>query len=212
MRILKAKFGFTLAELLIALAILGVIVTFTIPKILNSQTNNQKKAVFKETIAALNQLMYLATLQNLDWSAWGSIPGCSYGNAYCFLTTRMNALKICPSLTDIAPCFAATDVTGFPIFPGVPSATQGVLLANGASIVLDWTGGSSLGVVGRFLVDWNGPVAPNLIGDDQVVLIGAYGPQRLGATYPRPGTAAVAAMGVPAENTKNIALYEQIFQ
>lgn len=45
---LKRFKGFTLAELLIALAILGVIATFTIPKILNSQSNGQNNAIGHE--------------------------------------------------------------------------------------------------------------------------------------------------------------------
>lgn len=36
-------FGFTLAELLIALGILGVIATFTIPKILSAQQDSKTK-------------------------------------------------------------------------------------------------------------------------------------------------------------------------
>lgn len=44
----QAKSGFTLAELLIALAILGVIATFTIPKVLNSSTSSENTAIFKE--------------------------------------------------------------------------------------------------------------------------------------------------------------------
>jgi prepilin-type N-terminal cleavage/methylation domain-containing protein len=47
------KQGFTLAELLIALAILGVIATFTIPKILSSTGTAQFKAVAKETAGTL---------------------------------------------------------------------------------------------------------------------------------------------------------------
>lgn len=43
-----SKKGFTLAELLIALAILGVIATFTIPKVLQSGTSGQNKAIAKE--------------------------------------------------------------------------------------------------------------------------------------------------------------------
>lgn len=45
--------GFTLAELLIALAILGVIATFTIPKILMSQQNSQYNATAKEVAAMI---------------------------------------------------------------------------------------------------------------------------------------------------------------
>ena len=47
--------GFTLAELLIALGILGVIATFTIPKILTAQQDSKKWAIFKEDVAAAQQ-------------------------------------------------------------------------------------------------------------------------------------------------------------
>lgn len=46
--------GFTLAELLIALAILGVIATFTIPKILNSSQNGQNTAIAKEAASMIS--------------------------------------------------------------------------------------------------------------------------------------------------------------
>lgn len=46
--------GFTLAELLIALAILGVIATFTIPKVLSAQQDGQHNAVAKESAAAIS--------------------------------------------------------------------------------------------------------------------------------------------------------------
>jgi prepilin-type N-terminal cleavage/methylation domain-containing protein len=46
--------GFTLAELLIALAILGVIATFTIPKILNATGSGQAKAVAKEVASMVS--------------------------------------------------------------------------------------------------------------------------------------------------------------
>lgn len=45
--------GFTLAELLICLAVLGVIATFTIPKILSAQQNIQYKSVAKEAMGAV---------------------------------------------------------------------------------------------------------------------------------------------------------------
>jgi prepilin-type N-terminal cleavage/methylation domain-containing protein len=46
--------GFTLAELLIALAILGEIATFTIPKILSSQQNGTNKAKAKEAFSMVS--------------------------------------------------------------------------------------------------------------------------------------------------------------
>jgi prepilin-type N-terminal cleavage/methylation domain-containing protein len=46
--------GFTLSELLIALAILGVIATFTIPKVLQSQADSKNRAIVKEAAAIIS--------------------------------------------------------------------------------------------------------------------------------------------------------------
>jgi prepilin-type N-terminal cleavage/methylation domain-containing protein len=53
-RLCKFKLGFTLAELLIALAILGVIATFTIPKVLQAQQNASYNAMGKEAAAMIS--------------------------------------------------------------------------------------------------------------------------------------------------------------
>jgi prepilin-type N-terminal cleavage/methylation domain-containing protein len=66
--------GFTLAELLIALAILGVIATFTIPKVLQSQQNEARYAKAQEV---------LATMTNLTTSYARENGGCFPGNLTC---------------------------------------------------------------------------------------------------------------------------------
>ena len=50
---MKQSPAFTLAELLVALAILGVIATFTIPKVLVSQQNDKNNAITKEAAGAV---------------------------------------------------------------------------------------------------------------------------------------------------------------
>ncbi|MBL8031855.1 MAG: prepilin-type N-terminal cleavage/methylation domain-containing protein [Candidatus Doudnabacteria bacterium] len=45
--------GFTLAELLIALVILGVIATFTIPKVLYANQNTKYNAIAKEAMGTI---------------------------------------------------------------------------------------------------------------------------------------------------------------
>jgi prepilin-type N-terminal cleavage/methylation domain-containing protein len=52
--VVKHLSGFTLAELLVALAILGIIVTFTIPKVLVTGQEQQKVAVAKEVAAMIS--------------------------------------------------------------------------------------------------------------------------------------------------------------
>ncbi len=57
--------GFTLAELLIALAILGVIATFTISKILAAQQNGQYNSAAKDTLGAVSGAFSSMKLQGL---------------------------------------------------------------------------------------------------------------------------------------------------
>lgn len=64
----RAK-GFTLAELLIALAILGEIATFTIPKIIASQQNGQRNAQMKETVATIAAAYQQAQLSGIVTSS-----------------------------------------------------------------------------------------------------------------------------------------------
>lgn len=56
--------AFTLAELLIALAILGVIATFTIPKVLNSQNDGRYNSIAKEAAASVSQAYQLYRKDN----------------------------------------------------------------------------------------------------------------------------------------------------
>lgn len=79
--------GFTLAELLIALAILGVIATFTIPKILSSSQNGQNTAIAKEAASMLSGSFQTYVLNN----------GLTSANTAADLTQYMNYVSVVTS-------------------------------------------------------------------------------------------------------------------
>src|SRR5688572_255419 len=112
--------GFTLAELLIALGILGVIATFTIPKVLQNQQSSEKKAVFRETIAALSDITYT-----------GNISGeLTRDNISTFIFQKMNAVTICPADASTQGCWPNTH----PSFNAGETTEGGATLHNGAVI------------------------------------------------------------------------------
>ena len=61
---LRRTSAFTLAELLIALAILGVIATFTIPKILDSGSSSKHNAIVKEAVATVSEAFQMYKRDN----------------------------------------------------------------------------------------------------------------------------------------------------
>ena len=89
---MKQKFGFTLAELLIALLVLGVIATFTIPKVLSSQQSNEWKSSAKETVSMVAEA-YVAYKAN-------NTPATSFSLAQ--LTPYMNYVVIKTTGADLA--------------------------------------------------------------------------------------------------------------
>ncbi len=75
--------GFTLAELLSALAILGVIATFTIPKVLNATQSGQYNAIAKEAGAFVSQA----------YSAYGMNNTIDENTTFLDLTPYLNYVR-----------------------------------------------------------------------------------------------------------------------
>src|SRR5574344_258447 len=65
----KAK-GFTLAEVLIVLGIIGVIAAFTIPTLINSYQEKVVVTKVKKFYSLMNQAVALAKLENGDVDTW----------------------------------------------------------------------------------------------------------------------------------------------
>jgi prepilin-type N-terminal cleavage/methylation domain-containing protein len=153
---MKNRFGFTLAELLIALAILGEIATFTIPKIISAQQNGKKKTVFRETIAALAEAQHLALIQ-------GELSKST--NVSQAILPKLNFVKVCSSNSLTEGCWTQ-GWTG----PWSEDQRTGGILSNGATVAGINSSVQASGT-DAFIFDWNGASPPNVEGDDQLFLI-----------------------------------------
>ena len=181
---LKCLQGFTLAELLIALAILGVMATFTIPKILAANAEQQKKAVFKETIAALSAITVDAS-QNLSVVR---------SDVKDFFRQRLNYTKIFSTNVLTEGCWSAA------------GNADAYLLANGAAIT-DINGGAIAQDRETIEIDWDGPLkGANTLGDDKLSLVLCFA-----ATYCNTVRGASQAGAVGPNNGASIALWTSIF-
>ena len=100
--------GFTLAELLIALAILGVIATFTIPKILDSGSNSKHNSIAKEASALVSEAFQVYKLNSASIIDTGINEYTPYIN-YVKIETTGNKIDNANTLTDrdcnnVTPC------------------------------------------------------------------------------------------------------------
>lgn len=173
---LKKHAGFTLAELLIAMVILGIIASFFIPQVLNSVGQQAYVSKIRDAVALLENGIYTCTLQsscsylvtedfhrnfvnpavNTSVGKWKNISN----SAAVFDDTVIGM----PANTH--PCDAGT--TGA-IFDAA-SSTGWVLLTSGQLIVgLDSAPMRAATVAARtfsFCIDANGAGGPNVPGQD----------------------------------------------
>jgi prepilin-type N-terminal cleavage/methylation domain-containing protein len=84
---LKCQLGFTLAELLIALAILGEIATFTIPKILSAQQDGRNRTIAKEVAGMISEAYGQHKLASTPTSSFKPIDLLPYFNYVKYDTT-----------------------------------------------------------------------------------------------------------------------------
>lgn len=143
---MNKKLGFSLAELLIAMGILGSITTFTIPKVLIAVNDSQKTGIVKEAIAALSELTYMGMLS-------GQVSSVSTATNY--IKNNMNYVKWCDDITTDGCRTVPTADAGH-------SNKPGFTLANGAIVYLSFYTSSSILQL-DFIIDWNNNDLPNVI-------------------------------------------------
>jgi prepilin-type N-terminal cleavage/methylation domain-containing protein len=162
MRNTHKKQGFTLSELLVVLGIMGLIATFTIPKVLYSFEERQNIAKFKETIGIIEQI-----------GAEAFMEGKYNQERWFYILPRLNYVKSCFNSGVTDGCNSALNGDG-----NVHRANERALvLANGVVI-----GGIIRGSVLHknfnnpdfWFIDVNGTDGPNTFGIDVLYLHAPY--------------------------------------
>ena len=89
------RFGFTLAEVLITLGIIGVVAAMTMPTLMNSTNGAQYKTAYKKALSVLSQAVVLnVALDDYDLSqATSTATGTNDASLYSLFYNRMNVVK-----------------------------------------------------------------------------------------------------------------------
>lgn len=172
MRKSKKISGFTLAEVLLTLVIVGIIASITISTLLNNVKNLETVNKLKSTYSILSQ----ATTQ-LRTDCGDSFQMCLNPNTadnnstvmqqvYELYLSKLQTIKQCGSG---AGCFSSDQyiaLSGADNF-FLTYAKRYFLLSNGAAVGIDWDGnGGPTTYLFKLYVDLNGEKKPNQIGRD----------------------------------------------
>gem|GEM_PF-2251596 len=155
--------GFTLSELLVSLAVLGLISALTLPKIFTNVENLKKKAVFKETFMVLQQMYTTNHLKGGMFIRKAQLD-------------TLNATKTCAGLGSFGLDPAGNSCRTTNTFENGALDNQGFILPSGAHV---WALDPNNRAHDAFIIDWNGHAGKNTIGDDIMMLNACADPDRI---------------------------------
>ncbi len=173
------RFGFTLAEVLITLGIIGVVAAMTMPTLMNSTQGAQYKAAYKKALSAISQAVTLNVALD-EWN-FADATGTSPYTVTEMLSSRMNVVRTESGSTGVAnikdakgnaykAVNTANALTGATADQTIASTNTTLFFNDGimfsfptasASCSKDATTGSSTPCKG--FIDVNGVKAPNKI-------------------------------------------------
>ncbi|MDX2085905.1 MAG: prepilin-type N-terminal cleavage/methylation domain-containing protein [Candidatus Melainabacteria bacterium] len=191
-----SRSGFSTAELLVVLAVLGVIAAFTIPKVLNSNAPGHKAAL-KQTLSTVANILQ-------EGVSSGTLTAGNFGS---YFQQRLNYVKFCNN-GNTDGCWPAGTMG---------SAGNGnenaYIFANG--VVLGGLNPSPLSNPESFTLDANGEGGPNQQGVDQLRVALCYGPSNCSAGADRFATGYAnepGNLGPRNDSTAaNLALFDSLF-
>jgi len=183
MKILQ-KSGFTLAEVLITLGIIGVIAAMTLPVVINYYINKQTVSQLKKVYSMLSQATISAEAAHGSWNEW-NMQDSSCGSMNTVVSYYKPYFKILSDCAQKKGCWANGTITGLSGTTNRLNEFSGnfgcdkysLSLNDGTFIVFDiYEDLTVLGIANdfpantnttmAFFVDLNGKRKPNQVGKD----------------------------------------------
>jgi len=167
------EYGFTLAEVLITLVIIGIVAALTIPTAINKYKDQELKTQFRQAYSTILQAMYKTEMN--DFAGFvpcfygdGRLLGQNYwdcGSFFNSLAKNLQVHKICRGNAKADGCIptythpAAYGCAGFTV-SAIETGSTVYVLNNGQILICYGTCGP------LFLFDINGQKGPNIWGKD----------------------------------------------
>jgi len=179
----NAKNGFTLAEVLITLVIIGVVAALTIPTAINKYREQSLKSQFIKAYSSISQAIYKTVMEDFYGYArcyYSTTPdydytggGVDFTDCYSFYNAfvkKLSVQKVCIGDARANGCIPQYQSYGSG--GGCPGYTRNNIennsvahvLSNG-QIIISYSNGRGQ-LISMFLVDVNGHKGPNAYGKD----------------------------------------------
>lgn len=157
------KKGFTLAEVLITLGIIGVVAALTLPSLIINYRKKQTVAQLKKVYSELSQAAQMSVVQNGDMKNWDySLTGEEFFNTYLSNFIKMGSQKV-EDAKKAGVVYIKASGEEEVSFTNLYDSGKILTLASGTQILMDTVRYSS---IQTYLVDLNGFKKPNRIGVD----------------------------------------------
>ncbi|MBQ2645497.1 type II secretion system protein [bacterium] len=168
------KNGFTLAEILITLTVIGIIAAITIPYMILETRKKETITALKKSYSTLQNAIYITQSKQGNISEWDIPETNNTARALAFFNSIKNQLNIMKVCGTESGCFADTT---YKYLNGEDWSNidnrddlYKFMLSNGMSIAIKFYETTSVNSQG-FFVDINGAKEPNIRGIDEFAFL-----------------------------------------
>ena len=174
--------GFTLAEILLVITIIGVVAALTIPNLIQNTQNQQIKAAWKKKYAAISQATQMIIIDRENMMGIDTITPDQLRDLY---KEKMSIIRNCNWGDQWGNCWHYNNQwyseTGIPLTTGAINIGKPSVLSDGSFITFlsvssdcsyanaGWIGNYT--ICGWIFVDTNGFKKPNTIGKDIIQIL-----------------------------------------